>query len=104
MEFLRVCENIKRNCQGLETPLLVVHGGEDRVCDPNSAKLVYETAASKDKSLRIFPDMWHQFIGEPNESVEMVFGTILSWIEERTHEKEGKVSLRFLFKSLKKKM
>ncbi|KAF7119272.1 hypothetical protein RHSIM_Rhsim13G0121600 [Rhododendron simsii] len=87
LEFLRVCEHIKRNCQGLETPLLVVHGGEDRVCDPNSAKLVYESAASKDKSLRIFPDMWHQFIGEPNESVEMVFGTILSWIEERTHEK-----------------
>ncbi|XP_059666450.1 caffeoylshikimate esterase-like [Cornus florida] len=83
LEFMRVCEYIKRNCHGLEVPMLVVHGGDDTVCDPNSARFVHESAASKDKSVKIFSGMWHQLIGEPNESVELVFGTVLSWIGER---------------------
>ncbi|KAA8519418.1 hypothetical protein F0562_013707 [Nyssa sinensis] len=83
LEFLRVCEYIQRNCHELEVPLLVVHGGDDMICDSNSARLVYESAASKDKTLKIFTGMRHQLIGEPNESVELVFRTILSWIGER---------------------
>ncbi|PSS04935.1 Caffeoylshikimate esterase [Actinidia chinensis var. chinensis] len=83
LEFLRVCEHIKRNSHGLELPLLVVHGGEDKICDPNSARWVHDSAASKDKTLKIFKGMWHQFIGEPNENVELVFGAILSWLGER---------------------
>ncbi|XAR59360.1 2-acylglycerol O-acyltransferase [Bertholletia excelsa] len=83
LEFLRVCEHIQRNCQKLQVPMLVVHGGDDRVCEPNSAKLVYHRSASKDKTLKVFEGMWHQFIGEPNEIVDVVFGTMLSWICER---------------------
>ncbi|KAG5562294.1 hypothetical protein RHGRI_005129 [Rhododendron griersonianum] len=83
LEFLRVCGYIQRNCHRLELPLLMVHGGEDKVCDPESASLVHESAASKDKTLNIFKGMWHQFIGEPNESVDLVFGMILSWIGDR---------------------
>ncbi|KAI8000611.1 Caffeoylshikimate esterase [Camellia lanceoleosa] len=95
LEFLRVCEYIKRNSHGLKIPLLVVHGGDDKICDPKSAKLLYESAASEDKTLKIFTGMWHQFIGEPNESVEQVFATILTWIGERaenvseTHSNNG---------------
>ncbi|XAR72549.1 2-acylglycerol O-acyltransferase [Bertholletia excelsa] len=83
LEFLRICEYIKRNCHGLEVPLLVVHGGDDKICDPETARFVYERVASKDKTLRIFEGVWHQFIGEPREGVEMAFGTILAWIGER---------------------
>ncbi|KAJ6690440.1 hypothetical protein OIU85_006681 [Salix viminalis] len=35
-------------------PLLVVHGGDDAVCDPASAKELYERAASADKTLKIY--------------------------------------------------
>ncbi|KAM7524830.1 hypothetical protein LguiA_014732 [Lonicera macranthoides] len=86
LELLRVCEYIKRHSNELEVPMLVVHGGDDRVCDLKSARVVYESAASKDKSLKIFEGMWHLFIGEPNECVDLVFGTILSWIGERAYK------------------
>lgn len=88
LEFLRVCGYIQKNCHRLELPLLIVHGGEDKICDPESARLVHESAASKDKTLKIFRDMWHQFIGEPNESVDLVFGLILSWIGDRASKFE----------------
>lgn len=86
LEFLRVCEFIERNCCELEVPMLVVHGGNDKVCEPNSAKKFYELVASKDKSLKIVEGMWHMLIGEPNETVELVFGSIMSWIVERAEK------------------
>lgn len=88
LEFLRVCGYIKKFCHELEVRMLMVHGGDDRVCDPESARGVYESAASKDKTLIIFQGMGHQLIGEPNENVELVFRTILSWIEERADKFE----------------
>ncbi|KAK1375568.1 Caffeoylshikimate esterase [Heracleum sosnowskyi] len=83
LEFLRVCEFIERNCHEIEVPLMIVHGAEDRVCEPKSAKKFYEMVSSKEKSLEIVKGMWHMLIGEPNETVELVFGRIISWICKR---------------------
>lgn len=83
LELLKVCENIQRNCHELQVPLLILQGGDDNICDPEVTKLVYKSAASKDKTMKIYPGMWHQLIGEPNESVELVFNTMLSWLEVR---------------------
>ena len=88
LEFFRVCKIIERDCHELEVPLLVVHGGQDEVCDPGSARNVFKSASSTDKTFKIFEGMWHMLIGEPNEGVETVFQTILSWIGERA-DKEG---------------
>lgn len=83
LELLKVCEYIQRNSHELQVPLLILQGGEDKVCDPEAAKLVYKSAGSKDKAINIYPEMWHQLIGEPNDSVELVFNTMLSWLEVR---------------------
>lgn len=83
LEFLKVCEKIRRHCNDLEVSMLVLHGEDDLVCDPNSAKYVYEKAASKDKTLKIFPGMWHQLIGEPTENVDLVYGIIISWLGDQ---------------------
>ncbi|XP_017232785.2 caffeoylshikimate esterase [Daucus carota subsp. sativus] len=83
LEFLRVCEYIEKNCHEIEVPLMVVHGGEDRVCEAKSAQQFYEMVSSKDKSLEIVKGMWHMLIGESNETVELVFGNIISWICNR---------------------
>lgn len=85
-EFLKVCAYIKKNCHELEVPILIVHGEDDAICDSDSAKMVHDMVASEDKTLKIFKGMWHVLIGEPKENVEQVFGTILSWLQARTHE------------------
>ncbi|XP_047308862.1 caffeoylshikimate esterase-like [Impatiens glandulifera] len=83
LELLKVCDYISGNGRRIEVPLLMIHGGDDKICEPESARVVYESASSKDKTLRIFEGMWHQFIGESNDRVEEVFGVILAWIVER---------------------
>ncbi|KAJ6770814.1 PHOSPHOLIPASE-RELATED [Salix purpurea] len=80
--FFRVSDYIRRHCYDLKVPFLMVHGEDDFVCDFRSASFVHESASSKDKTLKIFPGMWHMWIGEPEDNVELVFGTILSWLED----------------------
>ncbi len=65
--------------------MLILHGEDDKICDPQAAKFVFQSAASKDKSMNILPGMWHQLLGEPNESVELVFEIVISWIEVRAN-------------------
>lgn len=83
LQLLNVCEYIKRNCHELEVAMLILHGGDDMICDPEGAKYLHQTAASKDKTLKIYDGVWHQLIGETNEIAEQAFQTALTWIEVR---------------------
>lgn len=86
LEFLRVCKYIKTNCHEIRIPMLMVHGEEDVVCDSRSARFVFESAASEDKTLKVYPGTWHQLIGEPKENVELVYGTIFNWLVDRAEK------------------
>lgn len=67
----------------MEVPLLISHGAEDVVCDPACAEELYRRAASKDKTIKMYPGMWHQMIGESNEDTELVFGDMVEWLRTR---------------------
>ncbi|KAL9317799.1 hypothetical protein ACSQ67_014316 [Phaseolus vulgaris] len=82
-ELMRICRELQERYEEVEVPLLVAHGGDDVVCDPACVEELYARAASKDKTLKIYPGMWHQMIGEPEENVELVFGDMLEWLSSR---------------------
>lgn len=66
-------------------PFLVVHGGEDRVTDPSTSRELYKTAASPDKTFKLYPGMWHGLTsGEPIENIDKVFSDIVEWLDERS--------------------
>jgi acylglycerol lipase len=69
-------------CQ-VSLPFLVVHGTDDVVADPLGSKLLHERASSRDKTLKLYPGMWHVLMGEGPEDVERVFGDVISWLEDR---------------------
>ncbi|BAS71825.1 Os01g0318000, partial [Oryza sativa Japonica Group] len=80
-ELLRVCCEVQSRFQEVELPLLVVHGGDDTLCDPECAEELHRRAGSEDKTLRVYPGMWHQLVGEPEENVDKVFGDVLDWFK-----------------------
>lgn len=64
---------------------MVLHGEEDRVTDKAVSKQLYDVASSTDKTLKLYPGMWHGLLfGEPPENLDIVFKDIISWIEERS--------------------
>lgn len=64
-------------------PFLVLHGGDDAVTNPSVSKLLYESASSHDKTLKIYPGMWHVLNGEAPEDVDLIFSDIISWLDQR---------------------
>lgn len=85
-ELLRVCRELQGLFNQVDVPFLIVHGGGDVVCDPACVERLYECAASKDKTLKIYPGMWHQLVGEPDENVELVFGEVVKWLMTRADQ------------------
>eukprot|EP00262_Sarcandra_glabra_P007939 TRINITY_DN21078_c0_g1_i1.p1 TRINITY_DN21078_c0_g1~~TRINITY_DN21078_c0_g1_i1.p1 ORF type:complete len:327 (+),score=2.41 TRINITY_DN21078_c0_g1_i1:276-1256(+) len=82
-ELVRVCREVQERFEEVDLPMLIVHGGEDIVCDPACVEELYRRASSKDKTLRVYPGMWHQMVGEPQENVELVFDEIIEWLQAR---------------------
>ncbi|XP_059457320.1 caffeoylshikimate esterase-like [Corylus avellana] len=89
LELLRICSELQGRFEEVEVPLLIVHGGDDIICDPACVEELYRRASSKDKTLKIYPGMWHQLIGETDENVELVFGYMLEWLRNRSTRAAG---------------
>lgn len=63
----------------------VLHGEADVVTDPEVSKALYEQASSKDKTLKLYPGMWHALTyGEPDDNIEIVFADIIDWLEKHS--------------------
>ncbi|KAJ8651141.1 hypothetical protein MRB53_004164 [Persea americana] len=86
MELMRVCREVQERFEEVDLPMLIVHGGDDVVCDQACVEELYRRASSKDKTLTIYPGMWHQLVGEPEENVEQVFNDILHWLRSRAEQ------------------
>jgi acylglycerol lipase len=69
----------------VKLPFFVLHGEADTVTDPEVSRALYDRAASADKTIKLYPGMWHGLTaGEPDENVEAIFGDIVAWLNERS--------------------
>ncbi|PRQ46731.1 putative 2-acylglycerol O-acyltransferase [Rosa chinensis] len=84
-ELLRVSTDIEQRLQEITLPFLVLHGEDDKVTDTSVSKQLYEVASSSDKSLKLYPNMWHGLLyGELIENSEIVFSDIINWLDRRS--------------------
>ncbi|CAN4105763.1 unnamed protein product [Withania somnifera] len=89
LELMRVCRELQGRFEDVKVPFLIVHGGDDVVCDPACVEELYRRSTSKDKTLKIYLRMWHQLVGEPEENVEKVFGDVIEWLKTRANRATG---------------
>ncbi|XP_057758789.1 caffeoylshikimate esterase-like [Arachis stenosperma] len=88
MELLRTTKEIESQVQKVSAPLLVIHGGDDKVTDPLVSRFLYESASSKDKTLKIYEGGYHCILeGEPDERIFAVHDDIVSWLNSRCSTK-----------------
>jgi alpha-beta hydrolase superfamily lysophospholipase len=67
---------------GLRLPLLVMHGGADRLVPTAGSRMVHERAGSEDKTLEIWDGLYHEILNEPEQ--ERVIQRIVDWLDERS--------------------
>ena len=53
------------------------------------SKQLYDEAVSDDKTLKMYPGMWHGLLyGETPENIDIVFSDIIDWLEKRNVKSE----------------
>ncbi|GAU11226.1 hypothetical protein TSUD_342160 [Trifolium subterraneum] len=63
-----------------------MHGETDTVTDPEVSRALYERASSKDKTIKLYPGMWHGLTsGEPDDNIEKVFEDIITWLDKHAN-------------------
>jgi alpha-beta hydrolase superfamily lysophospholipase len=83
-ELLKVSMNLEKRLNEVRLPFMVLHGEDDKVTDKGVSKLLYDVASSSDKSIKLYPGMWHGLLyGETPENIEIVFNDITSWLHHR---------------------
>ncbi len=80
-ETLAAIDRTGRSLARLRLPLLVIHGGADRLSSPDGGRALAEGAGSSDKTLRIYEGAYH----EPHNDLgwEEVVEDVASWMEAR---------------------
>lgn len=83
-ELLRLSSGIENRLPEVSLPFIVLHGDDDKVTDKSVSKLLHDVASSTDKTIKLYPGMWHGLLyGEPPENTDIVFSDIIGWLEER---------------------
>lgn len=68
-------------CEKLTLPILIVQGTGDTITSPSGPKEFIERGISTDKTLKLYPDLYHDILHEPNS--DQVTGDILDWLNQR---------------------
>jgi alpha-beta hydrolase superfamily lysophospholipase len=80
--LLELLTRTRERLDELTMPLLVLHGEADAVCPPAGGQMIYDRAASADKTLTIYPELFHEIHNEPEQAV--VISAMLNWLDAHT--------------------
>jgi len=80
IEFNRAGADCLRRAAELTMPLLIIHGAEDKIVDPQGSQQVMDRASSSDKQLSLFEGLYHETMNERPAEKEKVLNTIRAWI------------------------
>ena len=80
-EYLKTQNAVRENAAEIDLPILILHGGDDTLCDPQGSQYLYDDVSSNDKTLKIYPSYFHEIHNEPGHIT--VVQDINDWIIKR---------------------
>lgn len=78
-EMTRAEEHLDESFPRMTMPVLILHGTRDGVTKPHGSQRFYDTAASNDKTLRLYDGHFHDLLNDVGR--EEVLGEITDWID-----------------------
>jgi acylglycerol lipase len=88
VNMMRATDQIAASMEKLRHPVLILHGAADVITCPEISKELYNRCSSSDKSLKIYPECWHNMlVGEPEETSKEIFNDIITWLKSRCDKK-----------------
>jgi alpha-beta hydrolase superfamily lysophospholipase len=80
-EMVRADERLKQEFGLITLPILILHGTVDKATKPSGSQRFYDTAGSKDKTLKLYEGHFHDLLNDSDK--EIVMADIQQWIDAR---------------------
>jgi acylglycerol lipase len=77
-ELARMWKQLPDQMPKIKLPILIMHGQADQLSDPRGSKLLYERVGSKDKTLKIYDNCYHEICNEPER--KLVCSDMEKWL------------------------
>ena len=78
-EILDTIDAVQAELPNVRVPVLLVHGSDDEIADSENSRLVYDRIGSVDKTVRVYPGLWHEVFNEPER--DQVVRETADWLE-----------------------
>lgn len=82
-----VSRKVRNRLSELKLPVLILHGSADRICPVIGSQMVFDGVGSTDKTLKIYPELFHEIHNEPQK--ETVLADIVNWLDQHILVKAG---------------
>jgi alpha-beta hydrolase superfamily lysophospholipase len=79
-ELITAIGRIQERMGEIVVPLLAMHGEADVITPPAGSKALVERATSTDKTLKLYPGLFHDLLHEPEK--EQVMTDLMKWISD----------------------
>ena len=80
-ELARMWKQLPEQMPKIKLPILIMHGFADQLANPAGSKLLYERVGSKDKTLKLYDNCYHEICNEPDHN--QVMADIEAWLAKR---------------------
>jgi alpha-beta hydrolase superfamily lysophospholipase len=81
VEFFKTMAEVNIGAGEISLPILIMHGEADKLTAPSGSKWLHENVSSNDKSLNIYPELFHEIFNEPEGP--SIFAEVVNWLDER---------------------
>ncbi len=77
----RADQRLKREFPKITLPVFILHGTADKATRASGSQFFYNTAGSKDKSIKLYDGHYHDLLNDVGK--EAVFADIKGWLDKR---------------------
>lgn len=81
LALIEAINDVKSRFEEFDYPVVVMHGSDDKITNPEGSEYFFSKIKSTDKTLKIWPDAYHALMHETNKSEIMEF--LNEWVSQK---------------------
>jgi alpha-beta hydrolase superfamily lysophospholipase len=78
--MLRAMLRVNEEAAKISLPIFILQGSADRIVDTTGAKLLYDKVGSRDKTIKMYDNLFHEVHNEPDRLI--MFSDLQSWLSQ----------------------
>jgi alpha-beta hydrolase superfamily lysophospholipase len=80
-EMLKTMDQTRQDAAMISVPLLLQAAGDDRLVNPDASRKFFEHIESSDKTLHVYPGLFHEIYNEEPSLRQQVLADLETWLE-----------------------